>query len=155
LSTQEEIDALGGGKTIRDWENRFELAYQKCKAENVTLVGGVAPTALRFARYLRRKHKVYPKDLWKTQIVTPCSVPGINTRYRPTLHALYGKGAIRETEGGVTECMFGRQQDERRTSRTRPNYDLFFTRGSVNRKTVPSPSVLSTQIRPPCAFTRL
>jgi hypothetical protein len=39
LSTQEEIDALGGGKTIRDWENRFELAYQKCKDENVTLVG--------------------------------------------------------------------------------------------------------------------
>ncbi|NIQ82398.1 MAG: hypothetical protein GTN93_30845, partial [Anaerolineae bacterium] len=42
--TQEEIDSLGGGKTIRDWENRFELAYQKCKDENVTLVGGVAPT---------------------------------------------------------------------------------------------------------------
>jgi hypothetical protein len=30
--TQDEIDALGGGKTIRDWEARFELAYQKCKA---------------------------------------------------------------------------------------------------------------------------
>jgi hypothetical protein len=52
LSTREEIDALGGGKTTRDWENRFELAYEKCKDENVTLVGGVAPTAVRFARYL-------------------------------------------------------------------------------------------------------
>ena len=43
VPTQDEIDALGGGKTVRDWEARFELAYQKCKDENVTLVGGVAP----------------------------------------------------------------------------------------------------------------
>ncbi len=121
--TQEEIDELGGGKTIRDWENRFELAYQKCKDENVTLVGGVAPTAVRFARYLRRKHKVYPKDLWKTQIVTLGSVPGINTRYRPALHALYAKVAIREIYG-ATECMFGQQRDEKKA--WVPNYDLFF-----------------------------
>jgi hypothetical protein len=121
--TQQEIDNLGGGKTIRDWENRFELAYQKCKDENVTLVGGVAPTTTRFARYLRKKHKVYPKDLWKTQIVTLGSVPGINTRYRPALHALYGKVAIREIYG-ATECMFGQQRDEKKA--WVPNYDLFF-----------------------------
>jgi len=75
-----------------------------------------------FARYL---HKVYPKDLWNTQIVTLGSVPGINTRYRPMLHALYGKVAIREIYG-ATECMFGQQRDEKKASRTRPNYDLFF-----------------------------
>jgi len=28
--TQEEIDSLGDGKTIRAWEARFELAYEKC-----------------------------------------------------------------------------------------------------------------------------
>jgi hypothetical protein len=67
------------------------------------MVGGVAPTATRFARYLREKHKVYPKILWKLQIVTLGSVPGINTTYRPALHALYGPVAIRETEGGATE----------------------------------------------------
>jgi len=126
MSTQEEIDELGGSKSIKAWEARFELAYEKCKDENVTLVGGVAPTAVRFARYLRRKHKVYPKDLWQTQIVTLGSVHGINTRYQPALHALYGPVAIRETAGGVTECMFGQQRDEKRASRTRPNYDLFF-----------------------------
>jgi hypothetical protein len=121
--TQEEIDNLGGGKTIRDWENRFELAYQKCKDENVTMVGGVAPTATRFGRYLRKKHKVYPKDLWQTQIVTLGSVPGINTRYRPALRALYGPVAIREIYG-ATECMFGQQRDEKKA--WVPNYDLFF-----------------------------
>jgi hypothetical protein len=121
--TQDEIDALGGGKTIRDWEARFELAYQKCKDQNVTLVGGVAPTAIRFARYLRRVHGVYPKDLWQTQVMTLGSMPGINTRQQPVLKALYGPAAIREIYG-ATEGMFGQQRDEQRA--WVPNYDLFF-----------------------------
>lgn len=123
VPSQPEIDALGGGKTLRDWEARFELAYQKCKDLNVTLVGGVAPTALKFARYLKRKHGVYPKDLWKTQIMTLGSVPGINTRLEPSLTALYGRVAIREIYG-ATEGMFGQQMDEKRA--WVPNYDLFF-----------------------------
>ena len=123
VPTQEEIDALGGGKTTRDWEARFELAYQKCRDENVTLVGGVAPTAVSFARYLRRAHGVYPKDLWQVQVMTLGSVPGINTRYQPALKALYGPAAIREIYG-ATEGMFGQQRDERRA--WVPNYDLFF-----------------------------
>jgi len=123
LPTQEEIDALGGGKTVRDWEARFELAYEKCKEENVTLVGGVAPTAIKFARYLRRAHHVYPKNLWKTQVMTLGSVPGINTSYAPALRALYGAVAIREIYG-ATEGMFGQQRDERRA--WAPNYDLYF-----------------------------
>lgn len=123
LPTQDDIDALGGGKTIRDWEARFELAYQECRDENVTLVGGVAPTAIRFGRYLRQAHGIYPKDLWRTQIMTLGSVPGINTRYRPALTSLYGPVAIREIYG-ATEGMFGQQRDERRA--WVPNYDLFF-----------------------------
>lgn len=121
--TQEEIDALGGGKTQSDWDARFELAYQKCKDENVTLVGGVAPTAVLFGRYLHRTHRVYPKDLWQTKIMTLGSVPGINTVYVDSLTALYGKVTIREIYG-ATEGMFGQQRDERRA--WVPNYDLFF-----------------------------
>jgi hypothetical protein len=122
--SQDEIDALGGGRTIKDWEARFELAYDKCKDQNVTLVGGVAPTALDFARYLYKKHKKYPKDLWKTQIMTLGSVPGINVRLAPALQALYGPAtAIREIYG-ATEGMFGQQMDEKRA--WTPNYDLFF-----------------------------
>ncbi len=122
VPSQDEIDALGGGKTQRDWDARFELAYGKCKEENVTLVGGVAPTAVLFGRYLKRKHGVYPKDLWKTQIMTLGSVPGINTRYEPALRALYGPVVIREIYG-TTEGMFGQQGDDRRA--WIPNYDLF------------------------------
>lgn len=123
VPTQDEIDALGGGKSLRDWDRRFELAYQKCKDLNVTLVGGVCPTAIRFARYLRHEHQVYPKDLWKTQIMTLGSVPGINTRYHAALNALYGPAVIREIYG-ATEGMFGQQRDEKRA--WVPNYDLFF-----------------------------
>ncbi len=123
VPSQDEIDALGGGKAQSDWDARFELAYQKAKAENVTLVGGVATTAVLFGRYLRRAHGLYPKDLWQTQIVTLGSVPGINTTYRETLKALFGKVVIREIYG-ATEGMFGQQRDERRA--WVPNYDLFF-----------------------------
>ncbi len=124
VPSQDEIDALGGGKTVRDWDARFELAYQKCLEQNVTLVGGVAPTALDFARYMHKKHHVYPKDVWQTQIMTLGSVTGINTRLEPALHALYGsKAAIREIYG-ATEGMFGQQMDDKRA--WTPNYDLFF-----------------------------
>jgi hypothetical protein len=121
--TQDEIDALGGGKTRRDWDARFELAFEKCKDENVTLVGGVAPTALSFGRYLRRTHGILPKDLWSTQVLTLGSVPGINTRHQPALNALYGSAIIREIYG-ATEGMFGQQRDRNRA--WVPNYDLFF-----------------------------
>lgn len=123
IPTQEEIDSLGGGKAVKDWEARFELAYEKCKGENVVLVGGVAPTAVRFAQYLRDRHHVYPKDLWRTRVMTLGSVPGINTRYVPSLRAMYGPVVIREIYG-TTEGMFGQQRDDKRA--WVPNYDLFF-----------------------------
>lgn len=119
---QDEIDALGGGNSIKDWEKRFELAYQNCKDENVTIIGGVLPTAQRFARYLKKNHKIYPKDLWKPQVMTLGSVPGINTKHQPSLNALYGKIVIREIYG-ATEGMFGQQLDDKRA--WVPNYDLF------------------------------
>lgn len=123
VPSQDEIDALGGGKSLKDWERRFELAYQQCKEQNVTLVGGVCPTAIRFGRYLHHAHKAYPKDLWKTQVMTLGSVPGINTKYAPVLKAMYGDVAIREIYG-ATEGMFGQQMDNKRA--WTPNYDLFF-----------------------------
>jgi hypothetical protein len=123
LPAQDEIDALGGGKTIADWERRFELAYERCRNEEVTMVGGVAPTAVDFGRYLYHTHKVYPKDLWRVRIMTLGSVPGINTKYQPVLRALYGPADIAEIYG-TTEGMFGQQRDEKRA--WVPNYDLFF-----------------------------
>ncbi len=123
VPAQADIDALGGGKSPRDWETRFELAYEKCRHENVTMVGGVAPTALLFGRFLHRAHRVYPRDMWKVRVMTLGSVAGINTTYEPALRALYGAVDIREIYG-ATEGMFGQQRDGRRA--WVPNYDQFF-----------------------------
>ena len=124
LPAQEDIDALGGSKAWSAWEKRFDLAYEQCLDQNVTLVGGVAPTAIEFGRYLFKKHRCYPKDRWQVQVMTLGSTPGINTYRAGTLQALYGKqAAIREIYG-ATEGMFGQQMDEKRAWVT--NYDLFF-----------------------------
>ena len=123
VPSQEEIDNLGSGKTLRDWSKRFALALYKCHDQNVTLVGGVCQTAIQFGRYLRREHNCYPKDLWSPDIMTLGSTPGINTRYRPSLRAFYGPVVIREIYG-ATEGIFGQQRDHKRA--WVPNYDLFF-----------------------------
>jgi hypothetical protein len=124
VPTQEAIDALGGSKAWSAWEQRFDLAYEQCLDQNVTLVGGVAPTAIEFGRYLYKKHRCYPKDQWQVLVMTLGSTPGINTYRSGTLHALYGNQvAIREIYG-ATEGMFGQQMDEKRA--WMPNYDLFF-----------------------------
>jgi hypothetical protein len=123
VPSQEEIDALGGTTEISAWERRFELALDLCREENVTLVGGVLPTALAFGRYLRKHHGLYPKDIWQTQIMTLGSTPGINTYHREALHALYGRVVIREIYG-ATEGMFGQQRNDKKA--WVPNYDLFF-----------------------------
>jgi len=124
LPTQEAIDALGGSKAWSAWEGRFDLAYEQCLGQNVTLVGGVAPTAIEFGRYLYKKYHTYPKDHWQVMVMTLGSTPGINTYRAGTLQALYGRqAAIREIYG-ATEGMFGQQMDERRA--WVPNYDLFF-----------------------------
>ncbi len=128
---QVDIDALGGGKTLRDWEARFELAYQKCKDQNVTMVGGVAPTALQFGKFLKKAHGAYPKQLWPgLRVMTLGSVPGINTQLEPALKAYYGDVAVREIYG-ATEGMFGQQKDEGRA--WSPNYDLFLLEVETNR----------------------
>lgn len=123
VPAQDDIDAIAGGTSQEAWDARFELALEQCRGQNVTLVGGVCQTALEFGRYLRRKHKVYPKQLWKTQVMTLGSTPGINTNHAAQLTAMYGPVAIREIYG-ATEGMFGQQQDDRRA--WVPNYDLFF-----------------------------
>lgn len=124
VPAQEEIDALGGSKAWSAWEKRFDLAYERCQGENVTLLGGVAPTAVAFGRYLHKKHRYYPKDHWQVQVMTLGSLPGINTYRSGTLRALYGKQAFIREIYGTTEGMFGQQMDEKRA--WVPNYDLFF-----------------------------
>jgi len=122
LPAQEEIDALGGGTTPGAWERRFEMIYQRTKDAPITMCAGVCPSIIEFGHYLQRRHKVLPKKLWHMRVLAAASVPGIHTRYKPALHALYGPVDVVEMYI-ATEGTFAQQRDERRL--LVPNYDLY------------------------------
>ncbi|NDJ75357.1 MAG: GH3 auxin-responsive promoter family protein [Chloroflexi bacterium] len=124
IPKQDEIDALGGDTEKSAWEARFKLAYERAKDENITILGGAVQVMVKFARWLRKTHGVYPKDLWKFGVLSLGSAPGINSTYRPRLLAFYGRGTGLVEIYGATEGMFGQQRDKRRF--WVPNYDLYF-----------------------------
>jgi hypothetical protein len=90
LPAQEEIDALGGGTTPGAWERRFEMIYQRTKDAPITMCAGVCPSIIQFGHFLHRRHKVLPRQLWDMRVIAATSVPGIHTRYKPAIRALYG-----------------------------------------------------------------
>jgi hypothetical protein len=122
LPAQEEIDELGGATSREDWQRRFEMVYQRTKDKPVTMCAGVCPTLLEFGNYLQRRHKVLPKKLWDMRVIAATSVPGIHTKYKPALRALYGPVDVVEMYI-ATEGTFAQQRDERRL--LVPNYDLY------------------------------
>jgi hypothetical protein len=122
LPRQEQIDALGGGITRSDWENRFESAYNEATGKNITMLIGVTQTIIEFGSFLKRRHGLYPKDLWNIALLICTSTSGINTRYKPALKGLYGDISIVEMYG-ATEGMYAQQLDEKPF--VIPNYDLY------------------------------
>ena len=122
LPPQEEIDALGGGTTPGAWERRFEMIYQRTKDAPITMCAGVCPSIIQFGHFLHRRHKVLPRQLWDMRVIAAASVPGINTRYKPALRALYGPVDVVEMYI-ATEGAFAQQRDERRL--LVPNFDLY------------------------------
>lgn len=119
---QEEIDALKTGLTEADWEQRYEYIYQTAKDREIVSIIGVAPVQTGFARYLKRKHGVYPKELWKLKVIYSTSVAKIQTRYVPRLKAMYGDAPVVEMYT-ATEGAFGQQRDE--LPYIVPNYDAY------------------------------
>jgi len=122
LPAQEEIDALGGGTTPGDWKRRFEMVYQRTKDAPITMCAGVCPSIIAFGHFLQRRHKVLPRELWRMRVIAATSVPGIHTKYRPALRALYGPVDVVEMYI-ATEGTFAQQRDER--CLLVPNYDLY------------------------------
>ena len=129
---QSEVDALGGGTSERDWERRFELVYQQAKDEPVTMLVGVTQTMIHFGRFLKKRYGLYPKDVWRMQLLMPSSIAGIHYKYKPALRALYGDVDVVEMYG-ATEGSFSQQFDER--PYVVPNYDVFFFEVEVRGRT--------------------
>ena len=122
LPRQEQIDGLGSGIGRKDWEKRFELAYQLAKDQNVTAAMGVTPVILSFARYLKRKYGKKPADIWKPQALFCTSVRKIHFKYGPVLKKYYGDVPIVEMYT-ATEGVFGQQLDD--YPYITPNYDAY------------------------------
>jgi hypothetical protein len=122
IPDQREIDEAGSDLTVKGWERRFECIYQVAKEADLRVVIGVAPVQVSFARYLKRTHGIYPKDLWKVRAVFPTSVAKIQTRYKPVLERLYGKVYIGEMYT-ATEGAFAQQKDS--LPYVMPNYDTY------------------------------
>lgn len=111
VPVQEDIDAIGSGITKEDWERRFDLVYEKAKTQNVGSVMGVTPVILAFAYYVKKKHKVFPKDVWNLKALFCTSVAKIHSKYSPMLRYVYGDAPIVEMYS-ATEGVFGQQFDE-------------------------------------------
>ena len=122
LPRQEDIDTLGCGIGRKDWEKRFELAYQLSLKENVTAAMGVTPVILSFARYVQRVHGKKPADIWKLQALFCTSVRKIQFKWGPILKKYYGDVPIVEMYT-ATEGVFGQQLDD--LPYITPNYDAY------------------------------
>ncbi len=132
VPNQEKIDALPHSLSREGWTRRFELAYQAAKDENIVTTMGVTPVIASFGRYIKRKHGVYPKDLWKIHAVFCTSVPKIHVKYAPQLKAIYGKAPIVEMYS-ATEGVYAQQLDD--YPYVCPNYDAYLLEVITGRGT--------------------
>jgi hypothetical protein len=119
---QEDIDALETGLTKEGWDERYEFIYQKAKDQRVVTIMGVAPVQTGFARYVKRRHGVLPRDLWNLKVIYTTSVAKIQQRYKPRLQGMYGDVPVVEMYT-ATEGAFGQQMGD--FPYWRPNYDLY------------------------------
>jgi hypothetical protein len=123
IPRQEAIDAVGSGIGKTDWEKRFELVYQQALGKNVTATMGVTPVILAFAKYIQRKHRKKPADLWKFQALFCTSVRKIQFKYAPVLRKYFGPAPVVEMYT-ATEGVFAQQLDD--LPYVTPNFDAYF-----------------------------
>ena len=119
---QEEIDALQTDLTPTGWEKRYEFIYQKAMDREVVSIIGVAPVQTGFARYVKKKHGINPKDIWKLKVIYSTSVAKIQQEYAPKLRAMYGDAPVVELYS-ATEGAFAQQRDT--LPYVSPNYDVY------------------------------
>jgi len=120
---QEEIDSVGPGIRRDDWERRFDLVFEKASRANVGCVIGVTPVILAFARYLKRKYRKIPKELWNMDALFCTSIAKIQTKFAPELRYSYGDSVPIVEMYTATEGVFAQQLDE--NPYICPNYDLY------------------------------
>ena len=106
------INALGPGVKPEDWSRRFSLVYEFFKGADVRwAVGSPIPLYL-FARWLRRRLGVWPKDIWNFHALFCAGVPHIHERHGRSLKRMYGRGARIVEMYGATEGLYAMQMGD-------------------------------------------
>ena len=119
---QEEIDSLGGGVKEKDWEERFSLSYERASLYDMGCVMGVTPVLLAFARFMKKKYDLLPKEIWRMDALFCTSVSKIHSKYASELKHYFGRAPVVEMYT-ATEGVFAQQLDE--NPYVCPNYDLY------------------------------
>ena len=119
---QEEIDALQSDLTPEGWEKRYEFIYQKARDRDIVSIIGVTPVQTGFAGYVKKRHGVHPKDLWRLKVIYSTSVAKIQQNYAPRLRGMYGDVPVVEMYT-ATEGAFAQQRDA--LPYVSPNYDAY------------------------------
>ena len=127
-----ELNAIGPGVSQRDWERRFELALRALEGQEVRMAIGAGPALWMFARWLRRRRGLWPKDLWDVRLVLCAGVPHIQGSYVPELTKAFGSRAVVLEAYGATEGMFAIQADEQPF--LVPFYDSYLLEARVGRR---------------------
>jgi len=117
------INALGPGVKPEDWSRRFSLVYEFFKEADVRwAVGSPIPLYL-FARWLRRRLGVWPKDVWNFHVLFCGGVPHIHERHEGSLKRMYGWDARIVEMYGATEGLYAMQMDDK--PYITPFYDVY------------------------------
>ena len=150
---QEEIDSLGGGIEKKDWEERFALAYERASLYDLGCVIGVTPVLLAFARFLKKKYDLLPKEIWSMDALFCTSVAKIHSKYAPELKYFYGNAPVVEMYS-ATEGVFAQQIDE--NPYVCPNYDIYLFEVRTSQGSKVAPSIAEKRVGTPdrvlCAF---
>lgn len=93
---QEDIDALETDLTPQGWESRYEYIYQKAREKQIVSIIGVAPVQTGFARYVKKKHGIYPRDIWKLKAIYSTSVAKIQSHYARASPYVWGSPRCRD-----------------------------------------------------------
>lgn len=128
----EELNQFGTRRVESESRLRLEYMYEKSQGLPVTALVGIAQLLLHFGRLIRKNHGIYPKELWKRPLLVTSSLPGVHTKYNPSLKAMYNYGAIRDIYG-ATEGFYAQQLDER--PYVFPNYDFYLFEVQTRKET--------------------
>jgi phenylacetate-coenzyme A ligase PaaK-like adenylate-forming protein len=129
--TMDELNPFGTTRSESESRKRLEYIYEKSCDLDVTAIVGITQLLLLFGKVIKKIHGLYPRDVWKSPLLVTSSLPGVHTKYNPSLKSMYKYKALRDIYG-ATEGFYAQQLDER--PYCFPNYDFYLFEVQTGKK---------------------